>query len=113
MAQHDWVERQGNQRQDVDDVKDWEHPLAQELVKDPYDPVKLEVFYGFLARSPFVGHRRVYIDDAFSKWFDILEYMIIHYIRLDPAVSPLGKHVVWVDRQYPTANGHREGPWYP
>ena len=77
---HEWVLRTGD---DQENVQDWEHPLVQAVVNNPDDPPSLEVFYGFLGRSPFVGHRRIYVDPGFTRYFDILEYMIVYTMRLD------------------------------
>ncbi len=107
---HEWVIRGEGERQDV---QDWEHPLVQEMVHTPDNPPKLEVHYGFLGRSPFVNHRRLYTKADFSQWMDILEDMIVHAVKLEQSVSKLGKHVIWIDRKYKEANGYPEGPWYP
>jgi hypothetical protein len=110
MAQHDWIERPVDDREPV---QEWEHPLVKELVPDPHNLPELEVLYGYLGRSPFVGHRRLYLDERFKQCFDILDYMIVKVVQLDPAVSMHAKHVIWVDRRYPAANGHPYGPWFP
>lgn len=76
---------------------DKEHEIVRKLIK-PGTPVDFTYFVGYLGKSTFPNHIRLYLSLTFDEFLDIPKDKILHHADVPEEILAFGGTCVWIPR---------------